>query len=66
MMFKEIKEIKKEDRNINSGFNPKAPLFPHLEETKERDNNFDPKAPLFASLEIDKEMMEHIKELWNF
>lgn len=65
MMFKEIKEIKKEDRNINSGFDPKAPLFPHLEETKERDNNFDPKAPLF-DLEIDDDMKQHIKELWKF
>ena len=27
MMFKEIKEIKKEDRNINNGFDPKAALI---------------------------------------
>ena len=65
MMFKEIKEVKKEDRNINSGFDPKVSLFPHLEETKERDNNFDPKAPLF-DLEIDEDMKQHIKELWKF
>lgn len=65
MMFREIKEIKKEDRNINSGFDPKAALIPHLEETKERDNNFDPKAPLI-NLEIDEDMKKHLEELWKF